>query len=37
MAEEDQEKIDFDRALENFNEEELQEGGSDEYSQQAAI
>ena len=37
MAEEDQEQIDFDRALENFDEEELQEGGSDEDSQQAAI
>jgi hypothetical protein len=37
MAEEDQEQIDLDRALENFDEEELQEGGSDEDSQQAAI
>ena len=37
MAEEDQEQLDFDRALENFDEEEHQEGGSDEDSQQAAI
>ena len=37
MAEEDQEQIQFDRALDNLDEEELQEGGSGDESQQAAI